>query len=64
MDLENLSIASISAWQQANIQTEVGVKVLKTANDQMKVAGEIIIAALQTTPHPEPGKGQRVDVLA
>ena len=62
MDLDSLSISSISADKQANIVAQAQVAVAQKANQQPKIAGEIIAAAAQSTP--EPGKGALVNKIA
>lgn len=64
MELESLSIESISAWKQANIQSEIAVEVTKKAIDQSKVAGSVILDAVRDAPKPAAGKGQRLNVVA
>lgn len=63
MELESLSIESISAWKQANIQSEIIVEVAKKAIDQSKVAGSVILDAVRDAPKPD-GKGGRLNVVA
>lgn len=64
MELEGLSIESISAWKQANIQTQIGVEVAKKAIDQSKVAGNVILEAVKSAPSPESGKGTKLNIVA
>jgi L-lysine 2,3-aminomutase len=60
--LNNITPASISADKQANVALQAQVAVAKKVNDQPKIAGELIQAAAQSTP--EPGKGQKLSVIA
>lgn len=61
MELENLSIAEISAWKQSQVQLQAGVIIQKKANDQVKSSAEAVLETIRT---PEPGKGQRLNVVA
>lgn len=62
MDLENISIASISAQKQANVMLEAQVAIAKKINKQPEIAGELIQAAAQSIP--DPGKGTVLNVVA
>jgi hypothetical protein len=62
MDLENLSVASISANKQANYILEAQVAIAKKVNQQPEVAASLIQAAVSNLP--EPGKGSKLDVIA
>ena len=61
MDLENITPESISADKQANIALQAQVTVAARANNQTKIAGQIIEAAVRT---PEPGKGGLLNTVA
>ena len=62
MDIENLSISSISDAALSNIQNQAQVIVANRAKDQPKIAGQIVQDAVQRTP--EPGKGQKLNTVA
>lgn len=64
MDLENLSIEGISALKQSEIALKVGVKVLKGINEQTEAVAAILFEAISSTPPPESGKGQRLNIVA
>jgi membrane protease subunit (stomatin/prohibitin family) len=61
MDLESLSVASISASKQSQYALEAQVAVAKSANKQSEVAGQIVIDAVKSA---EPGKGGLLDTVA
>ncbi len=61
MELENISIASISANAQELAAQKVQVEVAKKANEQPKIAASLILAA---TGGAEPGKGGLLDKVA
>jgi hypothetical protein len=61
MDLNSLSIESISASKQSQIALEAQVAVAQKANKQNEVAGQLIVAAIKSA---EPGKGGLVDTTA
>ncbi len=64
MELENLSIESISALKQADVQSKVAVKVMKGINEQSEAVMSIIVDAIKSMPAPESGKGQRLNIAA
>ena len=55
--LQDISIESISALKQAEVQNQFAVKVMKGVNDQSKAVAAELINMIE-------GKGQRVDLLA
>lgn len=61
MDLESLSIESISAWKQSQVHLEAQVALLKKANDHNKTTGANVVELIKAS---EPGKGTRLDVTA
>ena len=65
MDLEGLSIESISAMKQAQVQNQYSVGVIKGINKQSEAVAAIIVDAIEACPKPRAdGKGQRVNVVA
>lgn len=64
MDAENLTIESISSAKLANIQQQFSVKILSSANSQSTVAGQLIAETIAKLPHPDTGKGQKLNVVA
>lgn len=62
MDLESLSVASISAFQRANVALEMQVAVAKKVNEHTEVAGQLIVNAISAAA--ETGKGGRLNVVA
>lgn len=64
MELEDLSIGSISALKQAQAQSKIAVKVIKGINEQSEAVMAIIVDAIKSMPAPESGKGQRLNIVA
>ncbi|MDC0357472.1 YjfB family protein [Oligoflexia bacterium] len=56
-----ISIASISAMQQAEIQSEVGVKLVKGALDHEEDVANILLKGIRSSGHPT---GQRLNISA
>lgn len=61
MELEDISVASISANKLELAAQKVQIEVAKKANEQPKIAAQLILSA---TGAQEPGKGGLVDRVA
>ncbi len=63
-----VSAAGISAFQQAQLKDEVGLRMLKKTLDASKAQGDAAVSLLQQAADlsqqivAEPGKGQNIDL--